>query len=189
MKRRDFCVSALAAGIATTLPDRHVFAIAAANVADLPAVTSKGAQTTLEGAAVRELSDSMRGDLLMSGEHGYDHARAVWNGMIDRKPALIARCEGASDVSHAMTFARERDLLVAVRGGGHSISGKAVCEGGLMEDAWKDISITKRPCCTWLQQVASFLTPGREVSPSAVVSAASVENTAWPVTTLSVQIL
>jgi len=134
MKRRDFCVSALAAGIATTLPYRHVFAIAGADVVDLPAVTSTGGETTLEGAAVKELADSMRGDLLMSGESGYDHARAVWNGMIDRKPALIARCEGASDVSHAMSFARERDLLVAVRGGGHSISGKAVCEGGLMID-------------------------------------------------------
>ena len=56
MKRRDFCVSALAAGIATTLPDRHVFAIAGADVVDLPAVTSTGGETTLEGAAVKELA-------------------------------------------------------------------------------------------------------------------------------------
>ena len=134
MKRRDFCLSALAAGVATTLPDRNVLAIAKSDVADLPAITSIGRETTLERAAVIELAESLRGDLLMSGESGYDHARAVWNGMIDRKPALIARCEGAADVSHAMTFARERDLLVSVRGGGHSISGKAVCEGGLMID-------------------------------------------------------
>jgi FAD/FMN-containing dehydrogenase len=132
MKRRDFCLSALAAGVATTLP--HRYAIAGNAASSLSAITSTGNETTLEGAAVKELADSMRGNLLMSGESGYDHARAVWNGMIDRKPALIARCEGAADVSHAMSFARERDLLISVRGGGHSISGKAVCEGGLMID-------------------------------------------------------
>jgi FAD/FMN-containing dehydrogenase len=132
MKRRNFCLSALAAGVATSLP--HRYAIAGAGSSDLSAITSIGNASTLEGAAVKELANSMRGKLLMSGESGYDHARAVWNGMIDRKPALIARCEGAADVSHAMTFARERDLLMSVRGGGHSISGKAVCEGGLMID-------------------------------------------------------
>jgi FAD/FMN-containing dehydrogenase len=101
---------------------------------EMPAVTASGSKTTLEAAAVSEFADSMRGALLTAAEPGYDHARAIWNGMIDRRPALIAQCEGASDVSQALTFARERDLLVAVRGGGHSISGKAVCEGGLMID-------------------------------------------------------
>ena len=132
MKRRDFCVSALAAGAAATLPVRHLFATD--GVVDLPAVTSTGEAITLEGAAVTELADSLRGALLLSGEPGYDHSRAVWNGMIDKHPALIARCEGAADVSQAMTFARERNLLIAVRGGGHSISGKSVCEGGIMLD-------------------------------------------------------
>jgi hypothetical protein len=130
MNRRDFCQSAVAAGVAASLPGRYLLAAGA----DIPAIKSAGAETTLEGAAVKELADSMRGALLVSGDDGYDHARAVWNGMIDKRPALIARCEGASDVSHAMTFARERDLLVSVRGGGHSISGKAVSDGGLMID-------------------------------------------------------
>jgi len=133
MKRRDFCLSAVAAGVAASLPDRYLLA-AGATIPDMPAITSAGAETTLEGAAVKELAESLRGALLMSGDDGYDHARAVWNGMIDKQPALIARCEGAADVSHAMTFARERNLLVSVRGGGHSISGKSVCEGGLMID-------------------------------------------------------
>ena len=114
MNRRNFCVSTLAAGIATALPYRHTFAIAAETGMDLPGITSNGAQTTIESAAVKELANSMRGDLLTSSDVGYDHARAVWNGMIDKRPALIARCEGASDVSHALSFARERDLLVAV---------------------------------------------------------------------------
>ena len=132
MKRRDFCKSALAAGVATAIPVQQL--LAKTGVSSLEAVTSGGGSTTLEGAAVQELADSMRGALLTSGDAGYDHSRAIWNGMIDRHPALIARCEGAADVSQAITFARERDLLVAVRGGGHSISGKSVCEGGLMLD-------------------------------------------------------
>ena len=132
MKRRDFCRSALAAGVTATLPVQQLYA--QAGITDLAAVTSGGAETTIEGAAVNELADGMRGELLLADDAGYDHARAIWNGMIDKRPALIARCEGASDVSQAITFARERNLLVAIRGGGHSISGKAVCEGGLMID-------------------------------------------------------
>ena len=113
MKRREFCRSALAAGVAASLPG--YIRAGSRQLADLPAVTSRGAETTLEAAAINELADSLRGALLMKGDDGYDHARAVWNGMIDRKPALIARCEGAADVSNAIVFARERDLLVAVR--------------------------------------------------------------------------
>ncbi|TMJ44877.1 MAG: FAD-dependent oxidoreductase, partial [Alphaproteobacteria bacterium] len=65
---------------------------------------------------------------------GYDEARTVWNGMINRRPALIARCTGAADVIAAVRFARTHGLLVSVRGGGHNITGNAVCEGGLMID-------------------------------------------------------
>jgi FAD/FMN-containing dehydrogenase len=65
---------------------------------------------------------------------GYDEARTVWIGMIDRRPALIARCSGVADVIDAVTFARDNDLLVSVRGGGHNITGNAVCDGGLMID-------------------------------------------------------
>lgn len=132
MNRRNFCRTALAVSVSSTLPIHQVFA--STGVIDLPAITSTGVETTLEGAAVAELADSMRGQLLLAGDDGYDHARAIWNGMIDKRPALIAHCEGAADVSHAIEFARDRDLLVSIRGGGHSISGKSVCEGGLMID-------------------------------------------------------
>ena len=133
MDRRRFCQSAIAAGVASALPGHYILADSQ-GTANITAITSAGSETTLEGAAVGELRDVMRGALLVSGDDGYDHARAVWNGMIDKRPALIARCEGAADVSHAITFARERDLLVSVRGGGHSISGKSVSHGGLMID-------------------------------------------------------
>ena len=77
---------------------------------------------------------SLRGELIRPQDPGYDNARAIWNGMIDRRPALIARCRGVADVIEAVNFARSHDLLVSVRGGGHNVSGSAVCEGGLMID-------------------------------------------------------
>jgi hypothetical protein len=138
MKRRDFCQATVAAGVVTAFPGGRVLAALKQEltrvVSDLPAVTASCSEIVLERAAIEELQGSLRGELLMPGNTGYDMARAVWNAMIDRHPALIARCEGAADVSAAITFAKERNLLVSVRGGGHSISGKSVCEGGLMID-------------------------------------------------------
>jgi len=84
-------------------------------------------QSTLE-----KFKTGLRGELLQPGDPGYDEARRIWNGMIDKRPAPIALCTGAADVIHCVNFARENDLLVAVRGGGHNLSGNAVCDGGLM---------------------------------------------------------
>jgi FAD/FMN-containing dehydrogenase len=75
-----------------------------------------------------------RGALLRPGEEGYEEARRVWNGAIDRHPALIARCAGTDDVIEAVRFAREHDLPISVRGGGHAVAGHAVCDGGIMID-------------------------------------------------------
>src|SRR5205814_50203 len=94
--------------------------------------TSTTQFTQIDAQAVAALRARFRGALLGPGEEGYDEARRVWNGAIDRRPALIARCAGADDVVEAVRFARERDMLVSVRGGGHSIAGHAVCDGGLM---------------------------------------------------------
>ncbi len=101
---------------------------------DLRVVTADGAAAILEKAAVEDFAAGLRGPLLLPGEAGYDDARRVWNGMIDRRPALIARCAGAADVIAAVRFARTHGLLVSVKGGGHNITGNAVCEGGLMID-------------------------------------------------------
>jgi len=84
--------------------------------------------------AVDDLRGRFRGALLRPGEEGYDEARRIWNGAIDRHPALIARCAGADDVVEAVRFARARDLLVTVRGGGHAVAGHAVQDGALMID-------------------------------------------------------
>jgi FAD/FMN-containing dehydrogenase len=85
-------------------------------------------------AEIGGLRSRFRGALLRPGEEGYDEARRVWNGAIDRRPALIARCAGADDVNEALRFAREQDLLIAVRGGGHSVAGHGVCDGGIVID-------------------------------------------------------
>ena len=85
-------------------------------------------------AALDALRQRHRGPLLLPGDDGYDAARAVWNGMIDRRPAVIARCRGTADVMAAVDAAREAGLPVSIRGGGHNVGGKAVCDGGVMLD-------------------------------------------------------
>lgn len=89
---------------------------------------------TLDAAAVAALKADLRGEVVVAGDANYDAVRAVWNGMIDKYPAVIARCGGAADVIAAIRFAREHDLVVAVRGGGHSTAGLALCDGGLVID-------------------------------------------------------
>jgi len=85
-------------------------------------------------AVVQDFRATQRGDVLVPGDDGYDAARTIWNGMIDKRPALIARCRGVADVIGAVSFAREHRLPLAVRGGGHNVAGNAVCDGGLMLD-------------------------------------------------------
>jgi FAD/FMN-containing dehydrogenase len=88
----------------------------------------------IDDAAVDGLRASLGGAVLRSGDDGYDEARTIFNAMIDRRPGLIARCTATGDVARVVRFARERGLLVSVRGGGHNVAGNAVCDGGLMVD-------------------------------------------------------
>ena len=92
------------------------------------------AQDSLDGGAVAALGASFRGEILTSGVAGYDEHRKVWNGSIDRRPGIIPRCAGVADVRDAVQFARDQDLLVAVRGGGHSFPGLSVCDDGIVID-------------------------------------------------------
>ena len=85
-------------------------------------------------AAVQTLAPRLEGTVLTPSSPGYDDARRIWNAMIDRRPALIARCASVADVQHAIRFARDRGLPIAVRGGGHNIAGSAICDGGLVID-------------------------------------------------------
>ena len=88
----------------------------------------------LDETAARELRSRFRGQLIQPGEAGYDTARRIDNAMIDRRPALIARCAGVSDVMAAVEIGRSRELTVSVRAGGHNVAGNAVCDGGVMID-------------------------------------------------------
>ncbi len=97
-------------------------------------MTSVAERTLIDRGAVDELEASFRGELVRPGDSGYDEHRKVWNGSIDRRPGLIARCTGVADVRHAVRFARDHDLLVAVRGGGHSFPGLSVCDDGMLID-------------------------------------------------------
>ena len=96
--------------------------------------TNEGGQATLAAEDLEALRGQLRGPLCLPGDPGYDTARTLWNAMIDRRPALIVRALGAADVMAAVKFARARNLMIAVKGGGHNIAGNACCEGGLMLD-------------------------------------------------------
>lgn len=97
-------------------------------------LTMNGDTTTISGEQLTALETALRGDLLSPQSEGYDDARTLWNAMIDRRPALIARCAGAADVVRAVRFATDNELLLAVRGAGHNIAGKGVCDGGFLID-------------------------------------------------------
>ncbi|HVM22850.1 MAG TPA: FAD-dependent oxidoreductase [Sphingomicrobium sp.] len=87
-----------------------------------------------EQDSIRSLGARTAPELLREGDAGYDEARRIWNGMIDRRPAVIARCASASDVASAIAYAQAEGLQVSVRGGDHSAAGAAVVDGGLMID-------------------------------------------------------
>ena len=146
MHRRNFCKSTLAAGVAATLPSSSVFAALNSMtqvVSDIAAVSSSGKSISLEKAAIQELKDSLSGALLLPADTAYESARHVWNGMIDKRPALIVLCANTNDVVNAVSFAAERNLLTSVKGGGHSFPGKSACDNGLMLDlsAMHDVTV------------------------------------------------
>jgi FAD/FMN-containing dehydrogenase len=88
----------------------------------------------LDVTSVADLRETFRGQLVLPGDSDYDRARVVWNGITDRYPAIVARCTSTDDVIAAVRFAREQDLLIAVRGGGHSVAGFSTCDGGMVID-------------------------------------------------------
>jgi FAD/FMN-containing dehydrogenase len=138
MNRRRFVRSSLAAAVGVSLPaTRGLAAILSpsrAVDADIDAVTGDGASITLERAAVQELGESLRGNLLLPGHAAYEDARRVLNASISKYPALIVQPRGVADIRNAVDFAHDSNLLVAVKCGGHSHSGKSTCDGGMMID-------------------------------------------------------
>jgi len=133
MRRRTFCKSTVAAAVAATLPACGSDSSTTDVGSLIPAVTGAGEELSLESAAVAELAGSLQGSLFLQADEGYAAAKQVWNGMFDHKqPAMVVQCTAVEDVVNAVTFARERDLLVSVKGGGHSLPGKSTSDGGMM---------------------------------------------------------
>src|SRR4030088_705967 len=88
----------------------------------------------IDAALIDSLKSDFHGQVIMPGEADYDAARRIWNASIDKHPGAIARCSGAADVVNAVKFARATDLLVSVRGGGHNVAGRALCDDGIVID-------------------------------------------------------
>jgi len=111
-----------------------------------------------EESAILALSQTLRGLILRPGDAEYDAARRVWNGMIDRRPSFIVRCEGVADVIAAVDFARDHGLTVAVRGGGHGVARHAVCDGGMMIDLSNMRAVRVDPAArrAWVQGGATW---------------------------------
>ena len=173
MKRRKFVQAATGGAVAAA-----VLGKAAGNtkdlydyrfpLRDLPLRTLSGSDVTVPVQVIGELRDELQGALLVPGEIGYAKARRVWNGAINRRPGLILQCESAADVVKAVNFAREGNLLTAVRGGGHSFHGNSVCDGGLMIDLKRMDSVRMAPDAGVVQ-----------VGPGAVFSQVYREVLAW----------
>ncbi len=107
---------------------------------------------------IEEFKSKLRGELIGKGDEQYDEARKVYNGMIDKKPGLIARCVDAADVINSVNFARDNDMLVSIRGGGHNVGGLGICDDGLAIDLslmkWTRVDPDERTVragagCTW----------------------------------------
>ncbi len=136
MDRRAFLRSAVAAGLSTAAAPSLAARFAALTQisGSVAAVTGSRAEIEIERAAIEELSTSLRGNLLLPGNEAYETARKVLNSGIDKHPAFVVQPVGATDVRKAVMFARERDMLLAVKCGGHSYAGKSTCNGGMQID-------------------------------------------------------
>lgn len=147
MRRREFCRAALAGAVLVPgLSQRALAAVYAGLMdvdRDLEALTRDGAEQILAKSSVQSLADTLRGQLLLPGNASYETARHVLNGSIDKHPALIVQPTGPADIATAVDFARDNKLIVAVKCGGHSFSGKSTCNGGLMIDlsSFRDVRI------------------------------------------------
>lgn len=138
MNRRRFLRNSLSAAVAASMPLQPLLAslrhTPTAVTSDINALTGDGDQLTLKQAEVQELSDELKGKLLLPGSEGYDEARLLLNPDFDKYPALVVQPTGAADVSAAVKFAQDYGLLLAVKCGGHSAGGVSSCDGGMQVD-------------------------------------------------------
>lgn len=141
-----------------------------------------GGQRSMTNEEITAFRSSFDGQIFLDGEAGYDEARQIWNGMIERRPAIIARCESVEDVQRALSFARDRSLLFSIRGGGHNVAGSALCDGGLTIDLSQmrqvDVNpatnrVVVGPGATWAE-VDQVTQPHGLAVPSGIISTTGV---------------
>ncbi|MGH6856025.1 MAG: FAD-binding oxidoreductase, partial [Aestuariivirga sp.] len=142
----------------------------------------KQARPALDDATIADFRAQLRGELLDPASTAYDATRVIWNGMIDRRPDLIARCRNAADVATSVNFARDHGLVIAIRSGGHNVAGYAVCDGGLMIDLSSMNGVRVDPAldrafveggATW-GDVDAATTPFGRATPGGLISATGV---------------
>jgi FAD/FMN-containing dehydrogenase len=135
--------------------------------------------TAIDPKHLDQLRSALRGRACLPGEPGYDEARSIWNAMIDRKPGLIVRCAGASDVIRAVRFANEHDLAIAIRSGGHNIAGTAVGEGGMMLDlsAMKWVRVDPQLRRAWVGPGATLSDVDKETQAFALALPTGINST------------
>lgn len=157
MKRRTFLSSSLAAAAATAVTVRPrslagLFQEAPSIPPDVRALTGDGAEITLRGSEIADLKGALDGRLLLSGDEGYDEARALLNPSFNKHPALIVQVTGVADIRTAVDFARDHELLLAVKCGGHSASGKSTCNGGMQIDLslFRDVRVDPAARKAWV---------------------------------------
>ena len=157
MKRRTFVRSTLAASAAVAVPRSRSFGAlfqeAPQEPPDVPAITGAGDEIVLQGKDIGELAARMDGPVLLAGDSGYEVSRLVLNPSFDKYPALVVRPTGVADIRAAVDFAREHgNLLVAVKCGGHSASGKSTCDGGMQIDLslFRDVRIDPNARTAWV---------------------------------------
>mgnify|MGYP003455323813 CR=1 FL=1 len=186
INRRRFFQSSLAAAVAYALPAPRLYALdqsASQAAGGLAAVKLDGSATVIEQAALAELKGSLRGPLLVAGDAGYEEARRVLNRSIDRRPALVVQPTGVADVRYAVDFARERELVLAVKCGGHSYGGKSTCAG--LRVPWRNrwssamSSALRFSCARWKVARCKGATPPVAPARAASSCAALDARTSW----------
>src|SRR5262245_47978168 len=175
MKRRAFVRSTFAAA-ATTLPARKTFSdlyrVVTQDAGDLIAVRGDGTKITLKGASIKALKTSLKGQLLLAKDQGYEDARLVLNPSFDKHPALIVQPTTTDDIRRAVEFAHGSSLLVAVKCGGHSFSGQSTCEGGIQIDLsrFRGVKVDPKARKAWVMGGTLLGQVDREVLPHGLVT-------------------
>ena len=145
----------------------------------LSAHTLNGGSRTIEAETFDAFRATVGGQIALPGDTEYDEARTVWNATVDKRPDLVVRCSGPSDVMQAMRFAREHDLLVAVRAGGHNIAGKAVCNGGMLIDLSKmrAVRVDRAAKTAWVEPGATLRDFDRETQAFGMTTPVGINST------------